>query len=814
MPQSPRHQASDLAVRPVDMQGVPASPRLRVGLLFSLVAANVLFALLAATTGLTVAGWAIGFAYALATAAFVSRGITAAGGLTVGPANAVTLARSTLVAGTAALVTTAVQRPAATTTIVVLAAMALGLDGCDGWVARRTRSASAFGTRFDGEVDAFLILVLSVQVARALAWWVVAIGLMRYVFSLAGVAWPWLRGALPARRWRKVVAGVQGIVLTVAVAGVLPRSWALAASVAALLLLSESFGRDVGWLFTHRTEITTPAPNPRLRNVTVAAITVLAFLLFWVALVGPERQSEFTVTTLLRVPLEGVAIVAAALILPPRLRSAMAIAVGLLLGVLTVMRVVDFGFFVSLDRPFNPVTDLPLLKLSVGVLSDSVGRTTARDAAILAVAAVPLVVVAVTAATVRVTRVAARHRDIAARVLAGLTAIWIICLALGVTTGSGLPVDSVSTARLTLEEVRLVNNGLHDRSVFNAQLAASDPYGAEPASRLLTGLRGKDVLVVFVESYGQVAVQGTRFSPPVDAELRQETTALQAAGFSARSAFLRSPTFGGASWLAHSTLQSGLWVDNEQRYGQLEGSSRFTLTEAFKRAGWRTVFDIPSSPSPWLQGQRLYHFDAMYGTNNVGYRGPRFSYARIPDQYTLEALYQRELQPNRRKPVMAEIDLDSSHLPWAPLPSMVPWQQLGDGAIYRPMASERPGPTVVWRSDSSVQAAYGQSIQYSLTALASFIRRIHDNKLVIVMLGDHQPATTVSGDTADHDVPITIIAHDPKVIDRLNPWRWEPGMLPSPRAPVWPMDAFRDRFLAAYGESPGQTVSAPTSSGG
>jgi phosphatidylglycerophosphate synthase len=791
---------------------VPPSPRLLVGLLLSLVAAAVLFALLAGTTGLTVAGWAIGFAYALATAAWAWRGITAAGALTVGPANAVTLARSTLVAGTAALVTTAVQRPAATTTIVVLAGIALALDGCDGWVARRTRSASVFGARFDGEVDAFLILVLSVQVARTLVWWVVAIGLMRYVFGLAGVAWPWLRGTLPARHWRRVVAGVQGIVLTVAVAGVVPRSWALAACGAALLLLCESFGRDVRWLVTHRNEITAPAPNSRLRTVSFWAFTVLAILLFWVALVGPDRQSEFTVTTFLRVPLEGLAIVAAALMLPPRLRSVMAIAVGILLGVLTVARVVDFGFFVALDRPYNPVTDYPLLRLSVGVLSDSVGKATARDAVIAAIAAVPLLVVAITAATVRVTRVASRHRGLTMRVLAGLTAIWIIALALGVTTGSGLPVDSVSAAGLTVQEGRLIDSGLRDRSVFNAQLTAPDPYGAEPASQLLTGLRGKDVLVVFVESYGQVAVQGTSFSPPVDAQLRQETTALQAAGFSARSAFLRSPTFGGSSWLAHSTLQSGLWVDNQQRYSQLEAGSRFTLADAFKRAGWRTVFDIPSSPSPWPQGQRLYHYDAMYGVNNVGYRGPRFSYAKIPDQYSLEALYQRELQPTHRKPVMAEIDLDSSHLPWAPLPSMVPWKNLGDGSIYRAMEKDRPGPSVVWRSKSKVRAAYGQSIQYSLAALTSFIQRIHDNNLVVVMLGDHQPATTVSGDTADHDATITIIAHDPKVIDRLNPWKWDPGMLPSPKAPVWPMDAFRDRFLNAYGKVPKQTVSAAASS--
>jgi hypothetical protein len=303
---------------------------------------------------------------------------------------------------------------------------------------------------------------------------------------------------------------------------------------------------------------------------------------------------------------------------------------------------------VALDRPYNPVTDYPLLRLSVGVLSDSVGKATARDAVIAAITAVPLLVLAVTAATVRVTRVAARHRGTTMRVLAGLTAIWIICLALGVTTGSGLPVDSVSAARLTLQEGSLIDSGLRDRSVFNAQLTAPDPYGAEPASQLLTGLRGKDVLVVFVESYGQVAVQGTSFSPPVDAQLRHETTSLQAAGFSARSAFLRSPTFGGSSWLAHSTLQSGLWVDNEQRYSQLEAGSRFTLADAFKRAGWRTVFDVPSSPSPWPQGQRLYHYDAMYGVNNVGYRGPRFSYAKIPDQYSLEAFYQRELQHTRR----------------------------------------------------------------------------------------------------------------------------------------------------------------------
>src|SRR6185437_11186894 len=121
--------------------------------------------------------------------------------------------------------------------------------------------------------------------------------------------------------------------------------------------------------------------------------------------------------------------------------------------------------------------------------------------------------------------------------------------------------------------------------------------------------RGKDVLVVFVESYGRVAVQDSAFSPAVDASVQADTQALQQVGFSASSGFLTSPTFGGGSWLAHSTLQSGLWIDNQQRYNELEAGDRFTLSDAFRRAGWRTVGDIPANTDDWPQGTSFYHYD-------------------------------------------------------------------------------------------------------------------------------------------------------------------------------------------------------------
>ena len=126
---------------------------------------------------------------------------------------------------------------------------------------------------------------------------------------------------------------------------------------------------------------------------------------------------------------------------------------------------------------------------------------------------------------------------------------------------------------------------------------------------------------------------------------------------------------------------------------------------------------------------------------NVGYAGPRFSYASMPDQYTLAAFQRLELEQPNRAPVMAEIDLVSSHTPWAPLPRLVDWSRVGDGSVFDPMPAEGESPEEVWRDPDLVRAAYAESIAYSLDALTSFVQQLHDQNLVLVVLGDHQPAT-------------------------------------------------------------------------
>ena len=762
----------------------------------------LLLTALAVTVGLGPAGWVLGVASGLVVNLGLLLARLRAGDELLPPADWVTLARATLVGGLAALVADSFDRPVPVSVMVGLSAVALALDAVDGRVARRTGTASAVGARFDMEVDAFAILVLSVYDVRLVGGWVLLIGAARYLFVGAGWLWPWLREPAPRRYWCKVVAAIQGIALTVVLTGLLPRRLAGLVLLIALALLAESFGRDVWWLIRHRPRVRSVVPQRR--RIVAAAVTVGAFGLVWFALVAPDQPSQLSLSSLLRVPVEAIVAVAVVLVLPARPGRWLAVGFGTVLGVLTLVKVLDLGFYAALDRPFNPVSDWSYLGPAVGVLDDSIGRAGTVAVLLLASVVVLALLVLLPLATRRLGVRMVRRRPTSARFAAAAAVLWMVGVVVGLQVGPGSPVAAAEATELAVDHARGIRSSLADQPGFAAAIA-HDPVGITPGGQLLTRLRGKDVVIAFVESYGRVAVQGSAFSPGVDAVLDAGTDRLAAAGFSARSGFLTSPTFGGISWLAHSTLESGLWVDSQLRYDQLIASNRFTLALAFHQAGWRTVADDAANYRDWPEGKRFYHYDQIYDAHNVGYRGPSFSYANMPDQYILSAFQRNELTPGHT-PVMAEIDLVSSHTPWAPLPSMVSWSLVGDGTVFGPQPAAGDQPAAVWSSAARVGTAYGQSIQYSLTALVSWVAQVNDPNLVMVVLGDHQPATVVSGSgvsgtNPDHDVPVSIIAHDPGVLSRISGWGWQPGLHPSPSAPTSGMDTFRDRFLSAFGPS-------------
>src|SRR3954470_20939284 len=777
----------------------------QAGPVAGLVAQLLLLAVLAGTAGLGTAGWVVGLACAVIMAAVLARGLTRRRGERLGPASWLTLARATLAVGVAALAADSLAHDTPVALLVTLAAVALVLDGADGWVARRTGTATGLGARFDGEVDAFLILALSVYVAPALGAWVLAIGAARYLFGAGELLLPWMRAPLPSRRWRRVVAAMQGIVLTVAAAEVLPQGLTQGLLVAALAALAVSVGECVWWLWRHRSaagdELEAPADGVgqrergRLRTGVAIALTGLALLLVWGALVAPSQARGLPIGAFARLPLELLVVVALAVLLPAGPRRALAVVAGALLAALAVVKVLDMGFITAYDRPFDPISDSSYVGIGIETLRDAVGRSSAN----LALAAIVVLFVGLLALPVlalsRLTRVAAGHRDWVLRAATVLGVAWVVLRVLGA------PVASTSAATLAVREVQAVRTGLHAQEVLAREIPR-DRFRATPGDRLLTGLRGKDVLLLFVESYGRVAVQGSSFSPGVDAVLDKGTAQLRAGGFSSRSAFLSSSTFGGLSWLAHSTLQSGIRIGTQRGYDQLVKSDRLTLAMAFKRAGWRTVVDDPANKRRWPEGSNFYHYDKIYDRRNVGYRGPGFGLPPMPDQYVLSSLHRLELAKRHRPPVFAEVDLISSHTPWTKIPRLIPWDDVGDGSIFRRLPAEESTHAALFGDSERARAAYGRSIEYTMSTILSFVRRYGDDKLVVVLLGDHQPATLVSGEGAGHDVPISVIAHDPRVLGRIAGWGWQDGMRPGPRAPVWPMAAFRDRFLTAFGASP------------
>jgi phosphatidylglycerophosphate synthase len=766
-----------------------------LGPVTALPAAAVVLAVLATTVGLGPASILAGSAVAVATWLLVEHGMRVTGLERLGPANSVTLVRAAAVAGVTALVVESWSGDRETAAVVLLSTVGLVLDFVDGQLARSRGWVTELGAAFDMETDAFLILVLSVYVVPLAGAWVLLIGLARYLLLLATVVRPWLAAPTPSRHWAKVVAAVQGVVLVVVASGVLPPRGGELLVAVALALLVESFVHQVVVLHRRRFEVATSRPGWAAPVADGIALAVL-----WLALTLPPRPDHLSWAAPVAIPLELVLFLALARVLPAAWGRFVAVVGGLALTSTFLVTVLDLGFYEGLDRPFDPLTDPSYLHPGLSLLGSAlggVGRTVVVSVLVAAILAAPVLCVW---AALRARRSVARAPRLWGRVIVGLAVVWAGALFAG-TQVDGVRIASAPATTLVTAQVDQVRAGLHAQQVFDEEVT-HDPYADAPARQLLTGLRGKDVLVVFVESYGKVALDGSWFAPSVEGTVDHLDVRLSGLGFSSRSAWLGSPTFGGISWLAHSTLQSGLWVDSQRLYDRLLQTNRFTLAAAFHRAGWRTVDLIPSDPGGWPEGQRFYGYDRVYGAGDLGYVGPHYGYARVPDQFTMAAFDRLELRRPGRGPVMAEIDLDSSHTPWTSVPHVVPWQQLGDGSVFTAMKPSHSAGLAVFHNATRQQGNYARSIRYSLSSLVSFVRHADDPNLVMVVLGDHQPNAVVSGFGGSHDVPVSLVAHDPQVLRRIDGWGWTPGLRPGPGAAHWPMSAFRDRFLGAFGDGP------------
>ena len=536
------------------------------------------------------------------------------------------------------------------------------------------------------------------------------------------------------------------------------------------------------------------------RRVGAAVLTVLAGLLVFLALVLPREVGQLSLGAFLRIPAEGLLGTAFLLVLPTRARRVVAVLAGAGLGLLTLLRIVQMGFLAVVARPFDPVFDWPQLGAGLTLLEGSIGRVGMIGAVIGVGAVAAGLVVLMAMSARRLAGLMTRRRSASTRALVVLTVAWLACFTFGAQVVPSVPVAARSVGGFAYETAQQVPASLRDQQRFDEQ-SAVDAFRGVPAADLLTALRGKDVVLTYVESYGRAALENPAYAKTIDPVLDDGTRRLAAHGFAAKSAFLNSSVMGGGSWLAHATLLSGMRVANQHSFDKLVASDRLTLSSAFQRAGWDTVAVMPSSTGPWPAGA-FYGFDRSYDADSLGNRSRGFTGFQTPDQYTLSAFEHAERGRTGRGPLMAEIPLVTSHWPWAKIPRLRDWNDVGDGSVFDlPGAGVSDPDQDVERDSERMRDGYRRSIEYSLSTLISYVETYGDDNLVFVFLGDHQPAPFVAGEGAGKDVPITIVARDHAVLDRIAGWNWQDGLRPGPQAPVWPMESFRDRFLTAFGPS-------------
>lgn len=528
-----------------------------------------------------------------------------------------------------------------------------------------------------------------------------------------------------------------------------------------------------------------------------APLTLIACAILLVVPLVPAALSMGNPAALLGLPAESLVALVVLLTVPGTIAqrlTAGAFAAIVVAGILLTS--LDLAFRATIDRPFNLAEDGGAIADAFGVVQDAVGPVGAAVVVALIGAVVVGLGVAVAASALRVGRTARAKGARGRAVVSTIAAAWVVFSLTGAQLVPGTPVAASGAGDALVAASARAAASAQEQRAFERALA-EDPLASNPPSRPMSLLAGKDVVIAFVESYGRVAVESSSFTDDITRTLDEGASTLERHGYAARSGFLTSPTFGGVSWLAHATLQSGVRVDSPRTYDRLLEHGRSTISRLFDEAGWRTIAVVPSNTRSWEAGEAFYGFDTVLDSRNMGYRGPAFGYARMPDQYTWKVFHDRAGLDDPR-PVMAEIDLVSSHTPWTPLPRMVPWDELGDGSVFTSHVGDGESSVTAWTDAERARELYADSVAYSLSSMFSYLETFPPHDLVLIVLGDHQPARVVSGADAGYDVPITIIAKDAAVFEAIESWGWEPGVRPSADAPVWAMQDFRDRFVDAF----------------
>ena len=320
---------------------------------------------------------------------------------------------------------------------------------------------------------------------------------------------------------------------------------------------------------------------------------------------------------------------------------------------------------------------------------------------------------------------------------------------------------------------------------------------AVPIASDLARVRGADVFLIFIESYGQVSWDRPAFVTALASSRAGLEAAIRDTGREVVSASVESSTFGGESWLAHISLLTGTEVRDQDTNVRLMAQPRDTLVTAFARQGYRTVAVMPGLQREWPEG-RFYGFDQVYGSRELGYHGPPFGWWDITDQYALARLDALSLARPSRQPLFIFFPTISTHTPFTPTPPYQPeWTRMLTATPYDADELDR-----AWSQPPdwlNLGPGYTQALDYTHATLGGYLRLHASRDLVMILVGDHQPPAAVSGENASWNVPVHVIASRPELLDRLLEHGFQRGLAPTTK-PLMKINAMLPVLLDGFGE--------------
>jgi hypothetical protein len=314
-------------------------------------------------------------------------------------------------------------------------------------------------------------------------------------------------------------------------------------------------------------------------------------------------------------------------------------------------------------------------------------------------------------------------------------------------------------------------------SALGSETDAVLPPGEPLQGFDLSGLQGSDVIIQFIESYGATAYDTPAIAQAIAPARAEFADSVRATGRRVVSAFVTSPTFGGNSWLAHSSFMTGLNIDQQAKYDLLLTRERTTLSNVYATMGYRPVALMPGVRADWPEGS-FYDFAAIYSAAEINYNGPAFGWWRIPDQFALERLHALEIDPQPRQPLFLLFTTITSHMPFRPTPPYQPnvSRLLSDEPFDQKAVDASLALLPEW---TNLRPAYADTLAYNFTYLNGYLRHHSDDDFVWVLIGDHQPPAAVSGPDVRWDVPVHIVTSDDAIIDTLIKQGFVDGMTPA-----------------------------------